>query len=138
MASKYRKYERAEIKKQGMNPLWRGVGCILFIIVPLLSYFLMTLVVPPVLATGQVPPELTASPTFPPWVAKAPVLNGLAAYLSSVQNLWLMLIIFAVILLLLATVSSLVWTMVQSVVGPPRYTEMDAPEAEQGAKRYTR
>ncbi len=138
MASKYRKYERAEIKKQEMHPLWRGVGCILFIIVPVLAYLFMTMIVPPVMATGQVPPELTRDLKFPPWVANTPVLKDAAAYLANVDDLWVKLIVFAVVLLLLITVSGLIYTMVYQFVGPPRYTEMDAPDAERGAQRYKR
>jgi len=138
MASKYRKYERKEILKKEIAPIWRGIGCVLFVVVPLLSYFFMTLLYPVVLGTGQMPPEVVNRVTWPTWVTKVPILNNAAAYLGTIDGLWLKLIIFVVILLLLATVSSLIYTMVQSVVGPPRYTEMDAPEYERGAKRYTR
>ncbi len=138
MASKYRKYERKEIKKQEIAPIWRGIGCILFVIVPALSYLFTTLAVPPIVATGQVPPEIMAPIKFPPWTTKVFVISDITAYLGSIEGLWLKVIIFFVILLLLVAVASLIYTMVQSIAGPPRYTEMAAPEAERGAKRYTR
>ncbi len=138
MASKYRKYERKEIVKKEIAPIWRGIGCVLFILVPALAWLLTGLAVPPVMATGEVPPGIAGHAQFPAWMEKVPGLNSGTAYLSSVDALWLKVIIFVVIALLLATVSSLIYTMIQGVMGPPRYTEMDAPEAERGAKRYTR
>ena len=138
MASKYRSFERKEYVKPPPNPLWRGIGCILFVVVPLLSYWFMTLALPAVKATGSVPPELLAPMQFPLWMLKVPGLNTLVVYLASIPELWLKLIVFVVILLLLILVSSLLYTMIYSMVGPARYTEREAPEAERGAKRYTR
>ncbi len=138
MASKYRKYERKEIKKKEMNPMWRGVGCVLFIAVPLLSWGIMTLLLPVVKDTGQVPPELLANVRFSPGVLKLPILGNIALYLASISELWLKLIIFGLVLFVLIVIFSLLYSMVYQVVGPPRYTEMDAPEMERGAKSYKR
>lgn len=121
-----------------MNPIWRGVGCVLFVVVPLISYGAMTLLLPPVIATGQVPPQLLANAQFPPWVFKAPILSNIALYLAGINELWLKMIVFFVVLFVLIVVFSLLYSMFYQLAGPPRYTEMDAPEMERKAKAYKR
>ncbi len=138
MASKYRKYERKEIPRKEIHPVWRGIGCNIIVLVPVISYFIMVLVRPAVINTGQVPPEIMGRVTFPTWVGIVPILNNIAGYLGSIDQFWLKVILFVVILMLLATVSSLIWSVVYSAIGPARYTEMDAPEMERKAKAYKR
>ena len=135
---KYRKFERKEIGTKTMNPIWRGVGCILVFVVPAISYLGMVVALPMVVGTGSVPPELLANVKFPPTVFKIPILNNICLFLSSINELWLKLIIFGLILMVLATVSSLIYSMIYQMVGPARYTEMDAPEMDIKAKAYKR
>jgi hypothetical protein len=108
------------------------------VVVPLISYLIMSLILPAVKGTGSVPPELLANATFPAWVYKAPILSSIALFLGTIPELWLKAVVFIVVLLLLATISSLIWSFVIQVAGPPRYTEMDAPDADRGAKAYKR
>jgi hypothetical protein len=136
--SKYRKFERKEIATKTMNPMWRGAGCILFLVVLAISYFGTMFALPMVVATGQVPPEILANVKFPPTLYKIPILNNICLYLSSINELWLKLILFFLIVMVLATVTSLIYSFIYQMVGPARYTEMDAPEMDLKAKAYKR
>ena len=136
--AKYRKYERKSAPKPGTNPLWRGVGCILIVVVPLISYGLMTVVNPLLMASGLVPVEITGYVKFPDWSLRSPFLSGITSFIGGIDNLWLKLIVFFVILLLLTTISSMVYSMIYQLVGPPRYSERDAPPSKQKAKAYKR
>jgi hypothetical protein len=133
----YTKYKPLKVKP-GMNPIWRGVGCILLVIAPVVSYALTILVVPLLIATGYVPLELLGNVHFPDWIFKVPVLNGIASLIGGINNLGLDIVVFVVIMLLLTGIFSLIFVAVLQVTSPPRYGEMDAPPSTHKAKPYKR
>jgi hypothetical protein len=134
----YNKFETGKSEKKAMNPLWRGIGCILIVLVPLITLGLTAIVTPVLSATGYVPHELMGHVIFPDWVFKVPILNAITAFIASINNLWLDLIIFIVILVILTGISSLIYVSVLQVIGPPRYGEKDAPPSKYKAKEYKR
>jgi len=136
--AKYQKFQRSTPKKQGLHPIWRGIGCILLVIVPLLSYWLTTIFKPMILATGKVPYQLLGHVVLPDWAYKYRILYGISVYISSINDLGLNVIMFLVIALILTTISSLLYAAMYSVVGPTRYTELDAPPANYKPKVYKR
>jgi len=73
--SKYAKYRIRQDPKQGMNPVWRGIGCILLVVVPLLAFGLMELLVPVLIKTGKVPYQLVGYVHFPDWIRSLPGLG---------------------------------------------------------------
>ena len=121
-----------------MNPIWRGVGCILAVVAPLVSFGLTILAIPPLLSTGLVPLELLNPIRFPDWVFNVPVLTDIAAFLGGINYLGLGIITFIVILILLTGIFSLIYVSIIQVIGPPRYSEIDAPPTRHKTKRYTR
>jgi len=136
--SKYTKYQILPPDKKGLNPIWRGIGCILIIVVPLLGYLLMTVTVPPILSTGLVPTQLLENIRFPNWVIQSQILGHTAGLITSLNHPWVNIIVFFVMVLLLTGVSSLLYTVVYSIIGPPVYKETDAPPSEHKPGKYTR
>lgn len=136
--SKYTKYQLKSPNKKGMNPIWRGIGCILIIVVPLLAFGLMLVFVPPIIATGKVPSQLLGHVHFPEWTFKVWTLADIVRFISSIDNLWTNIITFFVMLVILTGVFSLLYSMIYSLVGPVRYTELDAPPTKYKGKKYTR
>jgi len=135
---KYAKYQRKSEKKREMNPIWRGIGCILIVIVPVISYALMVIFSPVIIATNLVPLDLLGKAKFPEWALKAPVLGDITFFIGGINDLWFKLIAFFVFLLLLTTIFSLIYTSILQVIGPPRYTDKDAPPSKYKAKVYRR
>ncbi len=121
-----------------MNPIWRGIGCILIVIVPLVAYGLMLVFVPPIIATGKVPNQLLGYTHFPDWAFKVQIVASIASFISSINNLWMNIITFFVMLLILTAVASLLYSMIYTLVGPARYSELDAPPTKYKGKKYTR
>jgi hypothetical protein len=136
--AKYSKFQRKSPEKKGMNPIWRGIGCILIIIVPLLAYGLMVLFVPPIIATGKVPYQLLGYVHFPDWIFKVRIGTDIAVFIGGINNLWLNIIIFFVMVLILTTVASLLYSVIYSLVGPARYSALDAPPSKHKVKVYKR
>ncbi len=138
LMSKYVKYRVKQAPKKGMNPIWRGIGCILLVVVPLFAFVLMELLVPVLINTGKVPYQLVGYVHFPDWAYKVMIISSIVKYIGSIQNLWINVITFFVIVLLLTTVASLLYTWMYSLVGPSQYTALDAPPSKHKAKAYKR
>jgi hypothetical protein len=134
----YNKFETGKSEKKPMNPVWRGIGCLLIVLIPLITLGLTAIATPVIITTGYVPHELMGHVIFPDWVLKVPILSAIAVFIASINNLWLSLTIFIVILVILTGVSSLIYVAVLQVMGPPRYGEKDAPPSRYKAKEYKR
>jgi hypothetical protein len=121
-----------------MHPIWRGIGCILIIVVPLLAFVLTVVFIPTIIATGKVPNQLLGHVHFPDWAFKVRIVADIAGYISSLDNLWLNIITFFVVLLILTGVASLLYSLIYTLVGPARYSALDAPPTKYKAKVYKR
>jgi hypothetical protein len=135
---KYGRFHQKTRGKKRLNPIWRGIGCLLIVAVPVVAYGLMDFAIPLIIATGKVPYQLLGRVYFPNWTLKIPVLWNVTSFISSVDNLWLKIITFIVIMLLLTGVSSLLYSMAYAIVGPARYSAVDAPPTKGKVKKYTR
>jgi len=85
-----------------------------------------------------VPFQLLEQVNFPAWVFRIPSLSDVAIFIRGLNDLWLGVIVFFIILLLLTGISSLIYVSVLQVIGPPRYSEKDAPPTGYKAKTYKR
>ena len=135
---RYSHYHTPRKEKPQPSPLWRGVGCIIMAALPLITFGLTILSIPRVVATGLVPIEFLGRVNFPVWVYRTPVLREVAIFIHSINNLWLDLLVFFIILLLITGIASLIYVSVLQVIGPPRYTELDAPPTGYKPKLYKR
>jgi len=137
---KYSKYTRQiPPRSREAHPVWRGIGCILILIAPLLSFAGAALVVNYGLSQGwPIPPELLGHIKFPDWVWKIPFLASIAAPIASYNNLKAVLAFFVVVLVLLMGFYSTIYAFIYQGLGPPRYTAIDAPPSRRRTKRYKR
>jgi hypothetical protein len=134
----YNRYEHKRVKRQEMSPIWRGIGCILMVVVPLVSYALTAIVAPYLITTGYVPLELLGHIIFPAWLYRLPILRDIASFFGGINNLGLGIVVFIVIIVLLTGLFSLLFAAIMQLIGPPRYSEMDAPPSKHKAKVYKR
>jgi hypothetical protein len=136
--AKYEKYRRQPRLRQKMNPIWRGIGCLLMIIIPALSYLIGYAFLQAAKSRGLIPASLLGYPKFPDWVYGVPFLETIARFIGSLRDPLAMLIFFFTILLLLSGLVSLIYSAIYQVVGPPRYTELDAEPSKHKTKEYKR
>lgn len=136
---KYAKYARKPgPKPERPHPVWRGIGCLLMIIVPTMAYALASILVPVLKASGRLPYQLFMRLQFPDWVWRTVVLRDLAGLLSRVDNFWALVIFFFASLFLLAGLFSFAYTAVYQRIGPPRYAGFDVPPSRHKTKHYKR
>jgi len=137
---KYTIYKRPEHKRRGeVHPIWRGIGCLLIIIVPLISYAGAVLLVNYGLSQGwPIPAEWLGYIKFPDWVWQIPFLAGIARPIANFSHPIAILAFFVVILLLLTGFSSTVYAFIYRCLGPPRYSALDAPPSRHRSKSSKR
>jgi hypothetical protein len=139
---KYSKYQLPKIKPPPkVHPIWRGIGCMLWILIPLISYASAVLLVGSLSSRGMLPAGLLGHVRFADWAWKSAVLFPLARFVYSLTNLWAVLIFFLVLLIIMTGVFTTLYSLMYRYFGPPRYTPLDAPQAkykrEKGSGRNT-
>ena len=136
--SKYMKYHRKSKPKKQVPPLWRGIGCIMMLAVPILSYVVGYAFLQEAKRRHWVPPELLGYYQFPDWVWDIPILETVVRFLSNIKDGTAMVIFFFVTFLLLTGLVSFLYTVFYQLVGPARYSELDAPPASRRTREYKR
>jgi hypothetical protein len=98
-----------------VNPIWRGIGCFLFLIGPFVAYAVADLIVQMNLDNGwySIPGEMLHSYTIP--------------YLNfTTRHFFANLLATGLLLLLGFAVIMVVYSVIYALVGPSRYGPMDA------------
>jgi hypothetical protein len=138
--AKYRSYERNEMKRsEGVHPIWRGIGCIILIVIPIMAFLGSLLII----QQGQankwpLPPEIMGRVQLPAWLYNYAITRQFAQPVASVDNLYAILLFTIVMTLLAFGVLAVIYAWTYKAVGPSRYTPLDAPEVEREAKRRRR
>jgi hypothetical protein len=137
---KYNKFQskRPEARYK-IHPAWTGIGCIMIVIVPIMSWAASVELIKLAKAQGwPIMRQLAGYVRLPETFYTTPILDGVARYISSIPDFSALVLFFLVILLVLSGILSFSYAAVYRVVGPPRYTSEDAPAPRVKTKRYTR
>jgi quinol-cytochrome oxidoreductase complex cytochrome b subunit len=126
---KYSKYQKQPKElKPAMHPIWKGIGCLMAIFLPALSYIGALELVKTGLNNGwPIPANLLGFVQFPEWVWKVSLLAGLLRPITSFRNFYVVIIFTLVILILLSGILSLFYSILYRFIGPPRLSPLDAP-----------
>ena len=141
---KYQSYQKQRPKSSSnqVHPIWRGIGCFIGILVPLLAYGLAVIVINYILHEGM------AGTYFPAWMFNTPVLpksitNSRFLYpifypLLKIRHLYGLAIFTGLFSIVLYGFLSLIYAILYRFIGPPRYSPIDAPPPKVKVKRYKR
>ncbi len=140
MSSKYNKYERKRPEaRYKIDPAWTGIGCLMILIVPIMSWAASVELIK--LAREQNWPILAGLSGYvrlPDIFYGLPYISMGANYISSIPDFPALALFFILILLVLSGILSFVYAMIYRMIGPPRYTSLDAPAPRVKVKKYTR
>ena len=121
---RYRSYTRQEVKERPweVHPIWRGLGCILIILIPIMSYAAAVVVVHENLVNKWVdlPPELTG-------FLVTPYLGVRVFFAEIAATLLFMFIGYGILVL--------IYSIMYRIVGPPRYGPLDSPPIRRQSTR---
>ena len=119
--------------------IWRGIGCLLGVVIPIISWVLAVVTVRVAYAAGwPLPYQLLGYPTLPLVLWKAPGLVPLLAYIQSQQNLYAVIAVAFTYVIIAGASMSLIYAIVYRFVGPSRYGPYDAPPPKIRVGHYKR
>jgi hypothetical protein len=138
---RYTSYQKQQgpVRRGEIHPVMRGIGCVLFAIVPLLSYGLAVLLVDYGVKKGwPIPPDWLGTPHIYPLLLKLQGLQPVWNFISSQRNLTANLFFALAFAIVIFGVISIIYGILFRVMGPPQYGPTDAPPIRVKVKRYKR
>jgi len=128
-------------KKKQLPAGQRGIGCMLMLILPTVSYFAAVELLKneTVLDTiYRMSPSLFGAPSIPDFLWKIPSLVPFFNKVYAMTNLEAILLLALAILFVLSSVIGFVYALAYRAVAPPRYGPLDAPPPRHKAKKFKR
>jgi hypothetical protein len=126
-------------EKTQIHAIWRGIGCLLMLITPVISFILAGVTVNMALALGwPMPYQLLGMPVMPDLLWSSPALVPVLGLIQSQANLYAILLVTVSYIVLLSAVVSLGYAIMYRIVGPSRYGPLDAPPPKVKARSYRR
>lgn len=116
----------------------RGIGCILMILVPVLSYGIALLLVQRGIGAQIIPPAWYGYMTFPAYLSRLSGINLIINFLSGIRALPAILTWTVVTMVVTGGIISVIFGYIYEVFGPPKYGPTDAPPPRIKVKRYKR
>jgi hypothetical protein len=138
---KYTSYKVKEpaMKRGELHPVMRGIGCILFAIVPPLAYGISVLLVNYGIGhRWPIPPSWLGTPSIHPLLLRLQGLRGFYDFIYNQTNLTANLIFTVALCVFIFGVMSMLYGFMFSLMGPPQYGPMDEPPIRKKVKRYKR
>lgn len=139
--SKYRSTSIVKVKERTRQPhyLWRGIGCVMMIVIPAISYVAGQLTIDTLIAARYyIPYQLLGRPALPSLFYKSRVLIMILSPILRVDNLYAYLTAGFIYMLILGGLISLIYAVIFRFFGPSRYGPLDAPPPKYKAKSYKR
>jgi hypothetical protein len=125
-------------KAAGPHPIWRGIGCLIIVLVPILSFAAASVTMPVLFNRGLVPKQLLFTPETPTWLWYAPVVAQTFQFLFGRYAIFATLILTFVYILVLGGLFSVIYAAMYRTVAPSRYGPMDAPPPKVKIGKYKR
>lgn len=131
-----RKYEKPrEERKWDVHPAWRGIGCFLIILIPIMAWAGATIVMN---NTSFTLPDNMTRPMIIQYSKYAwmnPVIQWLNTNIGG-RGLTLGQVAFTLSFIVIGfVILAIVYGLIYRVVGPPRYGPLDVPPIKKGQRR---
>ncbi len=128
-------------KKKQLPAIWRGIGCTMFILLPIISYLgaavLLEIKSVRFFFYG-LSPTLFGEPSIPPILWEVRSIIPFLYEVRSWTNLEVNLIFASVILLILSGIISVIYSFMYRAVNPSQYGPTDAPPSKRKVKKHSR
>lgn len=126
---KYSSVKKKEVMRdRAPHAIWRGIGCIMFILVPVLSIAIGVETVNYGVANGwRLPYQLLGYPAMPDLFRLSNIVWAATAPIRAIKNFYAYTVASLVIMLILGAIISVVYSYVFQIMGPARYGPTDVP-----------
>jgi hypothetical protein len=116
------------IRDRSPHAIWRGIGCIMFILVPILSIAIAVETINYGVDNGwQFPYQLMGYPAMPGFFRYSNLLWAATAPIRGIANFYAYTVGSLVIMLVLGGIISVLYSYVYQMTGPSRYGPTDVP-----------
>jgi hypothetical protein len=117
----------------------RGIGCIMIVVVPILSWGLAVLLVNYGFRHGwPIPPSWFGRIEIHPLLMQLQGLRPVWNFLAAQQNLVAHVVFTIALIVVIGGLMSVIYGYLYSIFGPPQYGPQDAPPIRVKVKRYKR
>jgi hypothetical protein len=124
---------------RGVHPIMKGLGCVIMIIVPILSYGVAILIVDiGVQRAWPIPAEWLGTPQFHPWLWKLSGLAYILGWLQTQTNLYANFVFAIGVGTVIGGIMAIFFGYLYRMAGPSEYGPLDVPPARVKVKRYKR
>ncbi len=128
---KYSTFTHKETSKKSREPheIWRGLGCLMILIIPAISIAASSLTVNYLSSPGFriIPRQLLGKPRLPDFVYKSDGLVTIFTPITTIEDFYAIAVVSFFYMLIIGGVISVIYAAVYSAVGPSRYGPTDAP-----------
>lgn len=138
---KYTSYSRPKPtpRTTGVHPVMRGIGCIMIVLVPILSYGIALLLVDYGSSHGwPIPRNWYGPPPINPLLFRVQGLQPILNFLAQQNNLIVNLVFTLVVIVVIGGIMSIIYGYIYTLFGPPKYGPTDVPPIRIKVKRYKR
>ena len=118
-------------KPERPNPIWRGIGCLIIIIIPLISFAAAKILIDYGIQQGwAIPTELLGYPKLPEEIKGDPFLTSLLFPITRWPNIYAYLTLSLVFIIFFGGLLSFIYALAYRFVGPSRWGPYDVPPAK--------
>lgn len=132
--------EKAKVQRNQVNPVMRGIGCILIFLIPIIAYgSSVYLVNYGVSRAWPIPPDWLGTPEVYPILFKLGGLRVILNYIQAQNNLVANLVFTVAIAIVIFGLMAIIYGVIYKLFGPAQYGPTDAPPIRGvKVKRYKR
>jgi hypothetical protein len=133
-----RRPEKHVEKDHTKNFASRSIGCVLMLIIPIISIAGASLTASSPVTSGYIPYQLMGYPVLPDILFKTDGLTMIFAPLGNIQNLYAIIVVGISYMVVLGSAISLIYAWIYRTLNPKRYGPFDAPPPNVRVKKYKR
>lgn len=126
-------------KNEGPHAVWRGIGCLMMLIIPAVSIAAgIATVNYGVKYNWPIPYQLLTAPVLPNLFYKSSGLLTIFYPLTQIPYFYAYVAVSVLYITLISGVIGSIYAVIYRYMGPPRYGPLDEPPPKIKTKRYTR
>lgn len=139
--SKYRSNSVKVVKERSGQPhfLWRGIGCVMMLVIPVMSAAIAYEVINYGLDNNwPIPFQLLGTPRYPDLFYRSSGMMTILSPITAIRHFYAYAVGAMIFMIIIGGIMSLIYAYVYRMVGPAQYGPLDAPPPNVKVKRYKR
>lgn len=138
---KYQSLARKKVKEKSrdVHVAWRGIGCLMMLVIPVISIAAAVITIDYGLANNWVIPfQLLGFPRYPDWFYASSGLMTILSPITNTRHFYAYAVTSILYMILLGGIMSLFYAYIYRFIGPPRYGPLDVERPNIKIKKYKR